>query len=81
MYNMTKQKQMELVGVRFTNALLREMDKMVKEGVYPNKSELIREGARRIVAMQSGMFNGRYRPVDKDKIVREYIKERGFKLS
>jgi len=73
--------QMELVGVRFTEALIAEMDKMVEEGTYPNKSELIRDGARRIVAMQSGMLTERHSLVDKDKIAKEYIKERKFKPS
>lgn len=75
-----QQAQMELVGVRFTKALIAEMDKMVRDGTYANKSELIRDGARRIVAMQSGMLNGRYRPVCKDQIAKEYAKERKFKF-
>jgi Arc/MetJ-type ribon-helix-helix transcriptional regulator len=37
---------MELVQVRLPRGLIERLDKLVKKGIYPNKSEAIREAVR-----------------------------------
>ncbi len=71
---------MELVGVRLTTQLISKLDELVEEGQYPNRSEALREAARIMIRLQHGMFDGRARPVDKDKIAEEFARSKGFKL-
>jgi Arc/MetJ-type ribon-helix-helix transcriptional regulator len=71
---------MEVIAVRLTEQLTKELDKLVKEGMYPNRSEALREAARLLLRMQRGMLTGRAKPLDRDKLMEEFAKSRGFKL-
>jgi Arc/MetJ-type ribon-helix-helix transcriptional regulator len=39
---------MQPVQVRLTKELLRKLDELVERGLYPNRSEAIRDGVRRL---------------------------------
>lgn len=69
---------MPLVAVRMTNKILEGVDELVAEGVYASRSEAMRDAGRLILNMHRGIYKGRGKPVDRDKLVREYFKERGF---
>jgi len=75
-----KNQNMELVGVRLTKGLIGEIDALVEDGGYPNRSELLRDAARMLIRSQKGIFTGMTQPFDKDKLLKEYAKEHGFKL-
>ncbi|MBL7206236.1 MAG: ribbon-helix-helix protein, CopG family [Candidatus Aenigmarchaeota archaeon] len=40
---------MKPVQVRLTEKILGELDRLVKEGSYPNRSEALRDAARRML--------------------------------
>ncbi len=40
---------METLQIRLTKRLVEELDKLVKEGFYSNKSEAVRDAVRRLV--------------------------------
>lgn len=43
---------METIQIRLTKRLVEELDKMIKEGFYPNKSEAVRDAVRRLILEQ-----------------------------
>ena len=71
---------MEVVTLRLTESLAKEIDKTVRKGLYSSRSEFLREAARALLNMQKGMFTGKTREVDRDKLIKEYAREKGFKL-
>ena len=66
--------------MRLTESLAKEIDKTVQRGLYPNRSEFLREAARILLNMQRGMFTGKTREVDRDKLIEKYAKKKGFNL-
>ncbi|MEF8879230.1 MAG: ribbon-helix-helix domain-containing protein [Candidatus Thermoplasmatota archaeon] len=40
---------METVQIRLTKDMLKELDKLINSGEYPNRSEAIRDGVRRLI--------------------------------
>jgi Arc/MetJ-type ribon-helix-helix transcriptional regulator len=68
------------VATKLTEKMVKAIDELVKEGYYANKSEALRDAARIMISIQSGMFNGRAKNISKDEIIREYAKEKGYKL-
>ena len=48
---------MELIAVRLTKQTIKEMDSLVKEGIYPTRSEVLREGARNLLIKHRGVKN------------------------
>jgi antitoxin ParD1/3/4 len=40
---------METVQIRLTEKQLRRLDVMVKNGVYPNRSEAVRDAVRKLI--------------------------------
>jgi len=71
---------MELIALRLTKQTISEIDNLVKRGIYPNRSEAMRDAARLLLRMQKGMFTGKAKPVSKDVLIKEFAKKEGFKL-
>jgi len=71
---------MDVIALRLTDYITHELDSLVKKGVYPNRSEALRDAARLLIRMQKGMFTGRAKPVSKEQILKEFAKEKKFKL-
>jgi len=43
---------METVQIRLTSKLIAKVDHFVKEGIYPNRSEAVRDAVRRLILLQ-----------------------------
>lgn len=43
---------METIQIRLTKKLVEELDKLVREGIYPNRSEAVRDAVRRLILEQ-----------------------------
>ncbi|MFH0840394.1 MAG: ribbon-helix-helix domain-containing protein, partial [bacterium] len=43
---------METLQIRLTKKLVEKLDDLVKEGLYPNKSEAVRDAVRRLILEQ-----------------------------
>lgn len=41
---------MKPIQVRLTEKLIEKVDKLVEKGIYPNRSEAIRDAVRRVVS-------------------------------
>lgn len=40
---------METIQIRLTRNMLEQLDELIKEGTYPNRSEAVRDGVRRLI--------------------------------
>ncbi len=47
-----EQHEMETVPAKLTKRIITEMEKLIKQGWYANKSELIRDAVREIIKKQ-----------------------------
>ena len=47
---------MEVVQIRLTKKMLNRVDKLIKIGEYPSRSEAIRDGVRRLIEQKHGQF-------------------------
>jgi Arc/MetJ-type ribon-helix-helix transcriptional regulator len=45
--------EMETVQIRLTKNMLEQIDELIKEGKYPNRSEAVRDGVRRLIEYKS----------------------------
>lgn len=45
---------MDTIQIRLTKKLIEEIDELIKAGVYPNRSEAIRDAVRRLIADTDG---------------------------
>ncbi|MFW5902651.1 MAG: ribbon-helix-helix domain-containing protein [archaeon] len=49
---------MKPIQVRLTNKLKEKLDEEVAKGIYPNRSEAMRDAIRRLIQNQKGDENG-----------------------
>jgi len=49
---MENQSDMECVPAKITKRIIKEMDELIKQGWYANKSELIRDAIRELIKKQ-----------------------------
>ncbi len=68
------------VATKLTEKMAEMIDKMVEEGIYTSRSDALRDAARLLIQIKKGSFTGRARLFSKDEIIREYAREKGFKL-
>jgi len=47
---------METVQIRLTKNMLNGVDELIKRGEYPNRSEAIRDGVRRLIEQKHRKF-------------------------
>ncbi len=45
-----------------------------------DEDDFLREAALGVLDLQRGILNGRFRDIDKDKLLKEYARKKGFKL-
>ena len=48
---------MKLIQVRLPEAVIKDLDKVIKRGYYPTKSGLIRDAVRRLLQRRTIMMN------------------------
>jgi len=54
------------VQIRFTKRIIEHIDRLIENGVYSNRSEAIRDAARRLVIDMSHMNNPFPQPLKKE---------------
>lgn len=66
---------MQTISLRLPDTILQEIDALVEKGIYANRTEALREGARLLLRAQTGSLPGRPIEVSKDKIWKEFENE------
>jgi Arc/MetJ-type ribon-helix-helix transcriptional regulator len=66
---------MKLISLRFPDKLLEEIDMLVEQGNYLNRTEALRDAARLLLRSQIGIVAGKPLEISKDEIWDELIKE------
>lgn len=62
---------METLQIRLTNGLVKQLDCLVESGIYPNRSEAVRDSVRRLV-VEHGLSE---LPEENPKELPEHIRE------
>lgn len=70
---------MKLISLRLPDKILEEIDNLVAQGLYANRTEALREGARILLRSQIGSLPGLPKEVTKDEIWEDFMREKGFK--
>lgn len=68
------------VAAKLTKKMVKAIDELVKEGYYTNRSDALRDAARIMLSIQSGIYNSRAKKISKDKILKSFAAKKGFKL-
>ena len=55
--------------------LLEDIDRLVKQGFYANRTDAFRDAARLLVRSQVGVLKGEPAPLDKDKVWDETVRD------
>jgi len=56
------------ISLRMPEKILEEIDKLVEEGFYANRTEAFRDAARLLIRSQIGMIPGKRPNISKDEI-------------
>jgi len=56
------------ISIRMPEKILENIDKLVEDGIYANRTEALRDAARLLIRSQSGMIPGKRPIVSKDEI-------------
>ena len=70
---------MKTISLRLPDKILAELDNLVLEGIYANRTEALRDGARTILRTHIGILPGLPKEVSKEEIWEEFLQEKGFK--
>jgi len=65
------------INVRIPQAMLKQVDSLVKKGVYANRTEAFRQGLR-LVLMQAGRIPGKPKEISKEEILQGFLKKEGL---
>ena len=66
---------MKNISIRLPDKLLEEIDKLVTEGTYANRTEALRDAARQLLRAQKGILQGKPPQIPKDEVLKEALKE------
>lgn len=67
---------MNNISIRLPDKLLEEIDLLVQEGTYANRTEALRDAARQLIRSQKGMLHGTPPQIPKDEILKEILKDK-----
>jgi Arc/MetJ-type ribon-helix-helix transcriptional regulator len=56
------------ISIRLPDKILSNIDKLVEEGIYANRTEALRDAARLLLRDQVGMLSGKRPEISKDKL-------------
>lgn len=70
---------MRIISLRLPEKILEEIDSLVSQGMYANRTEALREGARILLRAQVGSLPGLPKEISKEEIWEEFIREKKFK--
>jgi len=66
---------MKNISVRLPEKLLEELDNLVEQGKYANRTDVIRDAARTLLRSQYGIIPGRPKEISKDEIWNEFVQD------
>ena len=72
---------MRTISLRLPEKILEEINSLVEQGLYANRTEALREGARILLRIQVGSFPGLPKEISKEEIWEEFIREKKSKES
>ena len=72
---------MRTISLRLPEKILEEIDNLVSQGIYANRTEALREGARLLLRAQVGSLPGLPKEISKEEIWDEFMREKKFKES
>ena len=72
---------MRTISLRLPEKILEEINSLVEQGLYANRTEALREGARILLRIQVGLLPGLPKEISKEEIWEEFIREKKFKES
>jgi len=65
--------------LRLPEKILEEIENLVTLGMYANRTEALRDGARLLLRAQVGSLPGLPKEISKEEIWEEFIREKKFK--
>jgi len=66
---------MKNISLRMPDRLLEDIDRLVEQGSYANRTDAFRDAARLLVRSQVGILKGEPAPLDKDEVWDETIRD------
>jgi len=66
---------MKTISLRVPDKLLDEIDTLVNKGLYANRTEALREAARKLIREQISMIPGKRPDISKDEIWEAIVKD------
>ena len=63
------------ISLRMPEKLLDNIDKLVEDGIYANRTEALRDAARLLIRSQVGMIPGKRPEISKDEIWEAVIED------
>jgi len=70
---------LKTISLRLPDKILKELDELVEKGLYANRTEALREGARILLRAQTSSLQGKPLEVPKDEIWKEFVEEKTSK--
>ena len=65
---------MKNISLRLPDKLLEEIDNLVEQGIYANRTEALRDAARQMLRQQIGSIPGKPPKIDKNELWEEFTK-------
>lgn len=65
---------MKNISLRVPDRLLEDIDRLVEQGSYANRTDAFRDAARLLVRSQVGILKGPPAPLDKDEVWNETMR-------
>lgn len=66
---------MKTISFRLPDKMLVEIENLVNQGLYANRTEALREGARMLLRTQIGSLLGSPKEISKDELWEDLVKE------
>lgn len=78
-YVLRRKLDLRTISLRLPEKILEEIDNLVALGMYANRTEALRDGARLLLRAQGGSLPGLPKEISKEEIWEEFIREKKFK--
>jgi Arc/MetJ-type ribon-helix-helix transcriptional regulator len=78
-YVLRRKFDLRTISLRLPEKILEEIDNLVALGMYANRTEALRDGARLLLRAQVGSLPGLPKETSKEEIWEEFIREKKIK--
>ncbi|MCW4051073.1 MAG: ribbon-helix-helix domain-containing protein [Candidatus Bathyarchaeota archaeon] len=66
---------MKNISVRLPDKILEDIDALVENGTYANRTDALRDAARLLLRSQYGILPGKPKEISKDEVWKEYLED------